>query len=143
MALEIFNVGLDALADWGTADYEWALLTAGSFDADAATVATFLAGSPTEVTGGVTGYTREAVSTKARSVDDSLNQITYSASDPSFGSLTGTPETVTAALLIRVVTDDTDSLPIGFATLTPTSTDAADPFGITITDSIVAYVDAV
>lgn len=139
MALQIFNVGLDALADWETATYQWALLTAGTFDADADTVAAVLAGSPNEVTG-VASYARVASSSKTRTVDDTTNRITYGCTDPSFGTLEA-GATVTAALLLRVVTDDTDSIPVGWATITPTATDAVDPFTLVITDAVVAYID--
>jgi hypothetical protein len=137
MALEIYNVGLDALADWETATFEWVLLTAGTFDRTHSVVADVL-GSATEAT--VTGYSRPAVATKLRTVDDAEDRITYSCDDPSFGTL-DPGETVTAIALIRVVTDDTDSIPVGWSNITPTATDIFDPFVINVTEGVVAYTD--
>ena len=135
--MEIYNTGLDALADWTTDTYQWILLTAGAFDRDHPTVTDVL-GSATEAT--VTGYARVAASTKVRSVDDALDQVTYTAADPDFGTL-DPGETVTAVVLVRVVTDDTDSIPIAWSDITATDTDALDPFVINITDGVVAYMD--
>lgn len=139
MALQIFNVGLDALSTWTTATYHWVLLTAGTFDADVDTVSAFLAGSPNEVTG-VASYAREAAAGKVRTVNDTDNRIVYSADNPDFGALEA-GATVTAVLLVKTVTDDTDSIPVGFSTVTSTATDAVSPFTLAITDGVVAYVD--
>ena len=136
--MEFFNAGLDQLDDWTTADYEWVLLTAGTFDADIPTVADVITAGA-EVT--VTGYTRLAAATKVRSVDDALDQVTYTAADPDFGTL-DVGEDVTAVMLTRVVTDDTDSIPVGWWEVSPpAATDSADPFVFTLVDGIVAYSD--
>lgn len=137
MAFELYNAGLDALATWETGDFRWVLCTAGSFNRDQVTVAAVLGGGA-EVT--VTGYSRQATSSPTRTVDNATDRITYAADDPVFGSL-DPGEIVTAVLLYQHVTTDSDSVPIGLSTLTPTATDAIDPFTLTITDGIVAYLD--
>lgn len=135
--MDVYNVGLDALADWASETYNWLLLKSGSFDADADTVAGVL-GTADEVT--VSGYARVAASTKARTVNDTSNRISYTAANPNWGTLSA-GETVTAALLVRLVTTDADSIPVGWATLDPTATEALDPFTITIVGGVVAYID--
>jgi len=137
--MSAYNGGLDKMEDWETADYDWLLLTAGTFDADHATVADVLAAGA-EVT--VTGYARLAASTKARVVDDVGNQVNYTGDEPSWAAL-GAGEDVTAVVLVRVVTDDSDSIPIGWWDVSPAvATDSADPLVCTLTAATVASVDA-
>ena len=135
--MEFYNAGLDGLAEWGSGTYQWALLTAGAFDADDSTVADVLAGA-TEVT--VSGYARQAVDTPVRTVDDAIDRIVYECIDPDFGAL-GAGQTVTAVVLIQVVTNDADSVPIGWSDITPTATDALSPFVVRVADGTVAYID--
>jgi hypothetical protein len=136
--LQAYNDGLDQLNDWTTATFQWLLLTAGTFDADHATVADVLAGGA-EAT--VTGYSRQAASTKVRDVDDTLDRITYRADDPSWAGLAA-GEDVTGVVLVRVVTDDSDSIPVCWFEVSPAvATDSADPLVCTLTDGVVAYMD--
>lgn len=136
--MQIYNAGLDALATWTTGTFNWMLLKAGTFDGDADNVAAILSGAADEIT--VSGYAREAASGKARTVDDTNNRITYTAADPDFGTLVA-GESVTAVLLYKHVTSDSDAVPVGWWTITSTPTAAIDPFELTLTDGIVAYVD--
>jgi hypothetical protein len=137
-AMQTFNAGLDRLADWETATYQWMLLTAGTFDPDLATVAAVLAAGA-EVT--VTGYVRLAASSKARTVDNTLDQVTYTVADPSWTGL-GAGETITAVVLYRTVTNDSDSIPVGQWDLSPSvATDLADPLTFTSPAGVVAYID--
>jgi len=137
--MQLFNAGLDQFADWTTETFEWVLLTSGTFDPDLDTVAAVLTGAD-EVT--VTGYARQAAATKVRSVDDTDDQITYTAADPDFGTL-DPGEDVTAIALIRVVTDDTDSVPVGWWEISPAvATDAADPLVFPLAGGIVAWTES-
>lgn len=134
MAMQAFNVGLDAFYEWETADYEWLALTAGTFDADIDTVADLLAGDAVEST----ALARIPVTTRDRTVDDTTNLINYSADDPSW-SAPGAGDTITAVVLTKVITDDTDSLPIAWWTVSPTASDATDPLVFTLPSGVVAY----
>lgn len=136
MAMQAFNVGLDAFADWETADFEWMALTAGTFDADIDSVADLLAGDAVEAT----AIGRIALATPDRTVDDTTNLISYGADDPSW-SAPGSGETITAVVLIKVITDDTDSPPVAWWSVTPTASDITDPLVFTLPDGLVAYVN--
>ncbi len=130
--MHFYNAGLDALAPWTTVTYKWVLLSAGTFDATDATITAVLAGA-TEVS--VSGYARAAVTTKVRTVAD---QISYTADEPSWAGLGG-GQNVVAVVLIR----DSDSVPIGWWDVSPAvATDSATPLVFTLTDGLVAYVEA-
>lgn len=139
--MDLYNIGLDALAAWETATYHWLLCTDGTFNADLNTVADLLGGAtPMIAEATVSGYARVAASTKVRVVDDTNNRISYTAADPDFGTLAA-GEDITGVVLYRLVTNDADSIPIGYATLTPTPSDALDPFTVVIVGGVVAYID--
>jgi hypothetical protein len=132
--MDFYNQGLDRFATWTTGDFRWLLLTGGSFNPDDNFVADVLDGF--EVT--VVGYARELVSTPTRTVNDTANRIEYGADDVNFGTLTA-GENVTAAVLFEFVTNDADSIPVGWQTLTATATDAYDPWVLYLAGGLVAY----
>lgn len=132
--MDFYNQGLDLLRNWMTGDFRWLLLTGGAFNADDNFVADVLDGF--EVTVG--GYAREASSTPTRTVNDTSNRIEYGAADISFGSLAA-GENVTAAVLYLHVTNDADSVPVGWQSLTATATDAYDPWILYLAGGLVAY----
>ena len=138
--MSFFNVGLDQLGAWTTGTYKWVLVTAGTINADLDNVTALVAAAP-EIT--VTGYTRVTVATPARVVDDTADTITYTAGNPSFGTL-DPGEDVAAVVLIKDNGSDATSIPIGWWALSPVvATDIADPFTFSLIDGTVAYVDAV
>jgi hypothetical protein len=135
MPMTAFVVGLDALAEWETADYEWMAVTAGTPDITVDTVADLLAGDVIEAT----AVSRIPVDTRVRLVDDVTNLISYGADDPSWPA-PGGGETITGIVLIKVVTADVDSIPVAAWAVTPTPSDITDPLVFALPDGLVAYV---
>lgn len=139
MADGAYNRGLDELATWTTGTFKFLLLKGSgyTFNKDHDFVADLTPGS-NEVT--VAGYSRQTAGTKTRTIDDTNDRITYDCADPSFGTLTA-GETVSAMVLYREVTNDADSILVGYYDLVDTPT-AGAPFPVTIGTNGVAYVDA-
>lgn len=135
----IFNNGLDALVDIATADLRWLLLkgTGYTFSPDHDTVAALTPGT-NEVS--VAGYARQTLTGGTRTVDDANDRVTYTADDPDFGTL-DPGETVTATVLYRHVTNDSDSVPVAYFNFSGVATNALDPFVVQFTDDVIGYVD--
>lgn len=65
------------------------------------------------------GYARVALSTEASNVDDTNDRAEFDAVDASFTGLGGdATRAIQGALIIKHVTDDTDSIPIAFIDFT-------------------------
>jgi hypothetical protein len=135
----IYNNGLDALADIASADLRWMLLkgTGYTFNPDHDTVAALTPGS-NEVS--VTGYAREPLTGGTRTVDDSTDRVTYTADNPDFGTLAA-GQTITALVLYEHVTNDADSVPVAYYTLSPVDSAVIDPYVVHFTDGLLAWVD--
>lgn len=137
MAFQFYNVAKDELRDWDSGTYLWLLMKSGSFDATDAFVSDLTPGT-NECT--VPAYLRVAPDTPARSIGASGPEYSV-ASDPDFGDLTTSPESVIAVVLIKVVTNDSDSIPVCWGSFTdPISTSDLNPFIPTITDLLVGAV---
>ena len=62
-----------------------------------------------------TGYARIALASEASNVDDTNDRAEFDATDVSFTGLSGdATRAIQGALIIKHVTDDTDSIPIAF-----------------------------
>lgn len=137
MAMQIYDAGLDALGPgWETDTFEWRALVSGTFTRNAPFVASALG---TEIS--VSGYTAVALTGAARVVDTTLHRVTYGADNPSWAGL-GSGQNIGVILLTKVVTDDTDSIPVGYWSLSPVvPTNAADPLIFDLAGGVVAYID--
>lgn len=138
MAMQIYNVGLDALAEWETATYEFRAFSAITFDKTHDDVIHAIQ-TADEVD--ATGYAALEVAGKDRVVNDSTNRIEYKADNPTWTGL-GPGDTIVGILLTKVVTDDNDSIPVGLWNISPAvATDVADPLVFDLAGAMVAYVD--
>lgn len=88
----------------------------------------------------VAGYSRPTLGSKTRTIDDTNDRITYDAADPSFGTLTA-GETVVAMVVYKFVTNDADSILLGYYDLADTAT-AGLAFTVELSASGLYYVDA-
>lgn len=138
MADLAYNRGLDELAAWASGTYRFLLLKGAGYipDRDHDFVSELTPGS-NEVT--VAGYSRQTAGTKVRAVDYSSNRITYKCADPAFGVLAA-GETVSGMVLYRFVTNDADSILIGYFDLVDTPTSGA-AFPVVLNAVGVAYVN--
>lgn len=138
MADGVYNRGLDELAAFTTNTYKMLLLKGSgyTFNKDHDFVADLTPAS-NEVAG--SGYSRQTLGSKTRTIDDTNDRITYDAADPAFGSIVA-GETVSAMVLFRFVTNDADSILIGFYDLTDTPTDG-NPFSVVLGTAGLLYND--
>lgn len=138
MADLLYNRGADELATFTTSTYKFLLLKGSGYtpDRDHDYVADLTPAS-NEVTVG--GYARVTASTKTRTIDDTLDRITYDCDDPAFGTLVA-GETVSAMVLFRFVTNDADSILVAYYDLTDTATNGT-AFTVQLSTAGVAYVD--
>lgn len=137
----LYNKGLDALANIATAGFSWLLLQGTGYvfnrgddfvvDLDPAS---------NEVT--VAGYGRLLFAGGTRTVNDTLNRVEYRATNPDFGSL-DPGESVTALVLVQNVTDDDDSILVGYYNFASIDSGDMTPFVIEFTDNMLAYTDEV
>lgn len=139
MADGIYNRGLDEMAAWGSSTYKFLLLKGSgyTFSKDHDFVADLTPGS-NELS--VAGYGRVTAASKTRTIDDSADRIKYDCDNPDFGTLTA-GQTVTAMVLFRFVTNDADSILIGYYDLSDFPTDGTD-YVVTISGDGVMYADA-
>lgn len=128
MALELYNNARSQLDDWETAPpgtYQWAGFKSGSFDITDDVVDDLVPGT-NEIT--VTGYARVDVDSPTITVNDVTNETEYRCTTPNFGTLDD-GEPFTDLVLIKVVTDDSDSIPIARGPILGTpDTGDFDPF---------------
>ena len=138
MADLIYNRGLDELATWTSATYKFMLLKGSGYtpnkDHD---FVTNLTPASNEVAGA--GYTRQTVGTPTRTIDDTNDRITYDCADPAFGSI-ASGETVSAMVLYRQVSSDTDHILIAYFDITDTPT-SGSAFSIVVDAQGLLYVD--
>lgn len=139
--MPVFNIGLDSLTGIASADLRWLMLKDSGyvFNRDDDFVDD-LDPASNEIT--VAGYSRINLTGGTRTVDDTANQITYSADSPDFGTLAG-GENATDIVLYEFVTDDSDSTLIAMFSFTSTDTAVFDPFVVTLDGGVVAYNDEV
>lgn len=139
MADAVYNRGLDELAAFTTNTYKFLLLKGSgyTFNKDHDFVSDLTVAS-NEVAG--SGYARVTAASKTRTIDDSADRITYDCADPAFGSIV-TGETVSAMVLFRFVTNDSDSILIGYYDLADTATNGT-AFTVTLGANGVMYTDA-
>jgi len=140
MADGTYNRGLDETGggQWASGTWE-ALLLKGSgytFNRDHDFVADLTPAS-NEVT--VSGYSRQTLGSKTRTIDDTNDRITYDAADPNFGTLAA-GETVSAMVLFRFVTGDSDSILYGYYDLVDTATNGTS-FTVTLGAAGLSYID--
>lgn len=139
MADGIYNRGLDEMAAWTTSTYKALLLKSVgySFDKDHDFVADLTPGS-NEIT--ASGYSRYTIVSPTRTINDTTDRIIYSTSvSPAFGTIVA-GQTVGAMVLYRFVTNDADSILIGYYDLTDFATDGT-PFGLIVGVNGLFYVD--
>jgi len=138
MANLIYNRGLDELAAWTSSTYKFLCMKGTGYtpDKDHDFVADLTPGS-NEIAGA--GYARVTASSKTRTVDDTLDRITYDCDDPAFGSIVA-GETITAIVLCRFVTNDADSILIAYFDVADRATNGA-PFTPTIPATGLLYTD--
>jgi hypothetical protein len=137
MADLLYNRGLDVWSTFTSDTVRALLLKTGytpnvdhDFVADL-TVASY------EIT--VAGYSRQTLGTKTRTIDDTNNRITYDCADPAFGTLTA-GETVVAMVVYKFVTNDADSILLGYYDLVDTAT-AGLAFTVELSSSGLCYLD--
>lgn len=138
MADLIYNRGLDEMAAWASSTYKFMLLKGSLYvpDVDHDFVSD-LTPATNEVT--VSPYARITAAGKARTISDSLNRITYTCNNPDFGMLAA-GQTVSAMVLFRFVTNDADSILIGYFDLDDFATDGTD-FPVVLGSLGVLYTD--
>lgn len=137
MADGLYNRGLDEFKTWTTDTFRFLLLKTGyTFNKDHDFVADLTPAS-FEIT--VAGYSRQTAGTKTRTIDDTNDRITYDCADPAFGTLTA-GETVVAMVLYRFVTNDADSILIGYYDIADSATNGA-AFTVVMGANGAAYVD--
>lgn len=140
MANLIYNRGLDELSVWTTGTFKFLLLKGTGYTANRDNdYVSDLTPASNEVSSA--GYSRQTAGTPTRTIDDTLDRITYDCTDPSFGTVT-TGQTVTGMVLYRFVTVDADSPLVAYFDLSPGyDTAAFSPFVVAIAGTGVAYVD--
>lgn len=136
-----YNAGLDVLGNgsWTGDTYKWMLLKGTGYtpNKDHHFVADL---TPASNECGQAGYTRQTVAGKTRTVDNTNDRITYDATtDPAFGSIAA-GDNITGLVLFKFVTNDADSILIGYYALTSTPTDG-NPFVVFLNAAGVAYDD--
>lgn len=136
MAVTVFNEGLDLLATWGSDTFRFLLLKGSGYvvNRDDNFVSALVPAS-NEVN--AAGYSRQTAGAKTRTVDDTLNRITYDCADPSFGTIVA-GNTITGMVLYKFVTVDADSPLIAHYPLGSIAS-AGLPFPVAIAATGVAY----
>ena len=127
MAVTMYTRGLDITDDFNGSSAYRALLVTASYtvnrDHD------FVSDITNEIT--ASGYARETLTSCTRTLDDTLNRITYDAADPDFGTIT-TGQAVVGMVVYKFVTNDADSILVGYYPLASTDTAALAPFVVTL-----------
>lgn len=132
-----YTRGLDELATWTSGTYRFLLLKGAGYTYSAAH--DFVADlTPASNETALSGYSRQTAGTKTRVIDDTLHRITYDCADPNFGSIAA-GDTISAMVLYRFVTNDADSILIGYYDVIDRPTDG-NPFIVTIDSSGAAYL---
>lgn len=87
----------------------------------------------------LSGYTRQTAGSKTRTIDDTNDRITYGCANPAFGSIAA-GDTISAMVLFRFVTNDSDSILGIYYDITDTVTNGT-PFTVTMNASGAFYID--
>lgn len=138
MADLIYNRGLDELRDWQTASYKALLLKGSGYtpNKDHDYVANL---TPASNETALAGYARVTLSGMVRTVDDTLDRVTYDCADLAFGSI-AVGDTISAMVVYLFVTNDADSILVGYHDLVDTATDGA-PFTYQVNAAGLYYID--
>lgn len=138
MADVAYNRGLDEFAAWTTSTYKFLLLKGSGYtvNKDHDFVSDVTPGSNETA---LSGYGRQTAGSKTRTIDDSNDRITYDCADPAFGSIAA-GDTISGMVLFRFVTNDADSILVGYYDIADTATNGT-AFTVTINANGVAYID--
>ncbi len=138
MPTTLYNRGLDELRNFTSDTFEALLINDAGYvpNPDHDYVADLTPGT-NEIAGA--GYSRQALGTKTRTIDDTNNRITYDCADLDFGSIVA-GENVTGMVVYRLVTNDADSILIAHYPLGTVATTGL-PFPVVISASGLLYVD--
>jgi hypothetical protein len=138
MATTVFNRGLDVLNPWTSGTFRALLLQGAIYvpNKDDDYVATAVAAAA-EVVGA--GYTRQVLAGKTRTIDDTLDRITYDCSDFGFGNIAA-GENVDSLVLYLFVTNDADSILIAHYTLGTIAT-TGNAFPVVVGSAGMIYTD--
>lgn len=136
-----YDYGLDALGNgsWLADTYKWLLIKGGGGytpNKDHHFVADLV---PASNECGQAGYARVTASTKTRTVSTALDRCTYGCANPAFGSI-AVGDNIVGAVLFKFVTNDADSILVGYYAITSTPTDG-NPFTPIVNAAGVAYDD--
>lgn len=133
-----YKAGYDLLAHIETGGtYEWILVKEGFvFNADHAVV-NDLELDVHEVTRA--GYERKELVGGSRTVNTSLNRIDYRADWPVWTAPMGAGETLTGAVLVKTVTDDSDSVPVAHYPIEPIDSAVIAPFMLRFVDHLIGF----
>lgn len=124
MADLMYDYGLDEGAAWASNTFRFLLLKGSGYTPSKAHhFVSSLTPASNEVT--VSPYARQTAAGKARTVDTTNHRIVYTCTNPDFGALAA-GETVSAMVLYRFVTNDADSILVGYYDLTDFPTDGTD-----------------
>jgi len=136
MATTVYNQGLDELRNFTSVSFKALLLKGAGYvvNRDHDFVAA-LTPAANEVAGA--GYARQSLATKTRVIDDALDRITYDCVDLDFGSI-AVGETVTGVVVFRFVTNDADSVLIGYYPIGSVPTNG-NPFLVSIDPTGLLY----
>ena len=134
MSGSAYNAGLDQLTGFTTNTYGLLLVDdTYTFDRDHEFV--------DEVTAAelaLSGYSRQVLGTKTRTVNNSLDRIVYDCADPNFGAIVVGGD-VEAMILFRQITNDADSILIGYYPLGGVATTGLD-FEVALNPAGLAFL---
>lgn len=140
MADVAYNRGLDEFGggQWAGSTFKFLLLKGSGYtvNKDHDFVADV---TPASNETALAGYGRVTAGSKTRTIDDTNDRITYDCADPAFGSIAA-GDTISAMVLFRFVTNDADSILVGYYDLPDTITNGT-PFTPVLSASGVSYYD--
>lgn len=140
MADVAYNRGLDEMGggQWASGTWKALLLKGAGYtvNKDHDFVADV---TPASNETALSGYARVTLGSKTRTIDDTNDRITYDCADPAFGSIAA-GDTITAMVVYRFVTNDSDSILFGYYDLADTGTNGT-AFTPVLSASGIAYVD--
>lgn len=138
MTTTIFDYGLDLMKDWESSTFKFLLLKGSGYtvNRDHQFVSSL---TPASNEASASGYSRQTAGTKTRTVDTSLDRITYTCASPNFGSIAA-GNTISGMVLYKFVTNDADSILLAHYSL-PDIPTSASAFVVTVSSSGLLYVD--
>lgn len=139
MAMQIYNYGLDALAEWETAAYQWRAFSQLTFLKDAGTIEDAVAAG-TEIDS-LDDYAPVDVTGAVRTIDEASDRIEYRCDNPEWSGL-GAGETINAILLTKALAGPDVGYPIGMWVISPgVDSDTANPLVFDLAGGMVAYIN--